>query len=229
MKTMRIGMGVAMAALAAAGCATKGYVNRQVRAQADTSRMAWTASDSALRNQITTETKSEIAAVKTDVESVKASVTQLRQDLNMLRDSLGAKITAMENLTQFIFPVTFAYDDATVRDQDRPTLDKFAQVVNKHYSGALMTVEGFADPSGSAGYNRRLSERRAQAVVEYLQGAGLSSVTLRPVGMGETRLVVDGASRDEPGAEQNRRVVFVVESINAPRKDSTTTTTTANR
>ena len=228
MTTMRICTGVAIAALAEAGCATKGYVNRQVRAMADTSRMAWSAGDSAVRTELRTETKTEISGVRTEVDGVKTKVAALQQDLNLLRDSLGAKITAMENGTKFIFPVTFAYDDATVRDQDRPMLDKFAQVVSKHYNGSLMTVEGFADPSGSAAYNRRLSQRRAQAVVEYLQGNGLSGVTLRSVGMGEARPVVEGASHDEPGAESNRRVVFVVESLTA-RTDSMTTTTTANR
>jgi hypothetical protein len=35
------------------------------------------------------------------------------------------------------------------------------------------------------------------------------------VGLGETRQVVEGASRDDPGADANRRVVFVIEGIRA--------------
>jgi outer membrane protein OmpA-like peptidoglycan-associated protein len=38
---------------------------------------------------------------------------------------------------------------------------------------------------------------------------------IRAVGYGKTRLVVPNASKDQPGADQNRRVVFVVESAQA--------------
>jgi peptidoglycan-associated lipoprotein len=198
--------GAVMAVLMTAGCATKGYVRTQVQAAADTSRMGWTAGDSSVRQ--------ELGQVRTDVDTLKSNVSTLRQDLTVLRDSLGARIIAMEKGLQFILPVTFAFDDATVSDEDRPALDQFAGVVGKHFQGAVVTVEGFADPAGSAAYNRRLSLERAENVVEYLNQAGLSGVTIRPVGLGETRLVVEGAARDMPGADANRRVVFVIEGIN---------------
>jgi outer membrane protein OmpA-like peptidoglycan-associated protein len=200
--------GVALAVLLTAGCATKGYVRNQVQLAADTSRMGWTAGDSSVRQ--------EVVQVRTDVDSLKTNVSNLRQELAVLRDSLGARIIAMEDGLKFIFPVTFAFDDATVREEDRPALDRFAGVVNKHYQGAIVTVEGFADPAGSAAYNRRLSTERAENVIAHLNTAGLSGVTLRAVGLGETRLVVEGASRDDPGADANRRVVFVIEGIGRP-------------
>ena len=203
---------VAMVSLTAGACATKGYVREQVMAAADTSRMAWTAGDSATRTEMTTQ----IASVRTDVDSVKSEVASLRNDLQALRTEFGAQITAMENGMKFAMPVTFGFDDANVREQDQPVLDRFAEVVNKHYSGSLLTVEGFADPAGSSAYNRRLSQQRAENVIAYLTQAGLTSVTLRPVGMGETRAVVEGAYNDMPGADTNRRVVFVIESATAP-------------
>jgi outer membrane protein OmpA-like peptidoglycan-associated protein len=203
---MRRLAGAVLAALMTAGCATKGYVRTQVQAAADTSRMGWTAGDSAVRQ--------ELGQVRTDVDTLKSNVSSLRQELTVLRDSLGARIIAMEEGLKFIFPVTFAFDDATVREQDRPALDRFAGVVGKHFQGAVVTVEGFADPAGSASYNRRLSNERAENVVAYLNQAGLSGVTIRSVGLGETRQVVEGASRDMPGADANRRVVFVIEGIN---------------
>jgi outer membrane protein OmpA-like peptidoglycan-associated protein len=57
-----------------------------------------------------------------------------------------------------------------------------------------------------------LSKRRAESVASYLSQAGLTGVDMRTVGYGETRQVVKGAQKDAPGAESNRRVVFVVES-----------------
>jgi peptidoglycan-associated lipoprotein len=209
MGIMRAGAVLTLIGLSATGCATKGYVMQQIRAAQDTSRTQWTAGDAAVRSDLTTK----VSGVQTDVDSVKMEVASLRRDLDMLRDSVGATITALEHGMEFAMPVTFAFDDATVRTQDRPKLELFAKVVNRHYAGSTVTVEGFADPAGSAAYNRELSKNRAESVADYLARAGLSSaITLRSVGMGETRQVVRGAARDMPGAESNRRVVFVIES-----------------
>jgi peptidoglycan-associated lipoprotein len=111
-----------------------------------------------------------------------------------------------------MMPVNFAFDDATVRTDDAPVLGRFAKVVQKYYPGSKVTIEGFADPAGSNRYNLVLSQRRATAVREYLVSQGLTGNELSVVGYGKTRLVAPGASRDQPGAEMNRRVTFVIES-----------------
>jgi len=110
------------------------------------------------------------------------------------------------------FPVNFAFDDATVRTEDEAAITRFAEVANRHFVGSVITVEGFADPAGTQGYNLDLSRRRADAVRSMLLSKGLSSENVRAVGYGKSRLVVPGASHDEPGAELNRRVVFVIET-----------------
>ncbi|HNV77221.1 MAG: OmpA family protein [Gemmatimonadetes bacterium] len=195
---------VALAAVTLSACATKGFVRNTVETGLSTERVARAQGDSALSGELST-VKGEVATLKTDVAA-------LRRDLTALRTEFGAKITAMENGMKFAFPVTFAFDDASVRDEDRPSLDRFVQVVNKYYGGALLTVEGFADPAGSAMYNNALSKRRAESVASYLTQAGVQGVSMRTVGMGEARLVVEGAERDQPGAQANRRVVFVIET-----------------
>lgn len=204
MKSIRILSATALAAVALSACATKGYVRNQVETGLTTERTERVAADSALGNDLTA-VKGEVAGLKTDVAA-------LRNDLTALRTEFGAKITAMENGMKFAFPVTFAFDDATVRDEDRAALDRFVSVVNKYYGGTLITVEGFADPAGSPRYNLDLSKRRAESVATYMTQAGVQGVSLRTVGMGEARQVVQGAERDQPGAQANRRVVFVVET-----------------
>ncbi|MCC6931321.1 MAG: OmpA family protein [Gemmatimonadaceae bacterium] len=194
----------ALAAMALSACATKGYVRNTVETGLSAERVARAQGDSALSGDITS-VKSEVATLKTDVAA-------LRRDLTALRTEFGAKITAMENGMKFAFPVTFAFDDASVRDEDRPQLDRFVQVVNKYYGGALVTVEGFADPAGSPRYNEALSKRRAESVASYLTQAGVQGISMRTIGLGEVRQVVQGAERDMPGAQANRRVVFVVET-----------------
>ena len=183
----------AAGAVMLSGCATKGYVNKNVAAE----RNERIAADSA--------TGRDVAALRTDLNA-------LRNDLNTLRTEFGARITAMEEGVKFAFPVHFAFDDATVRPQDQAALDRFSQVVGKYYGGAQITVEGFADPAGSTRYNMGLSKRRADAVREYLVSKGMTDAQLRTIGYGESRQVREGAAANDEGAELNRRVVFVVET-----------------
>jgi outer membrane protein OmpA-like peptidoglycan-associated protein len=188
-------------------CATKGFVRKEVAqvSQQVTREHAWT--DSA----ITAERSARTAAD----QQLTTDLASLRTDLTALRTEFGAKIAQVEDGLRFAMPVKFAFDDATVRDEDRAALERFAKVVQKYYPGATITVEGFADPRGAANYNLNLSRRRADNVREFLTAQGLDGTKLRSVGMGETRLVVVGAAKDDPGADQNRRVVFVVESADA--------------
>jgi peptidoglycan-associated lipoprotein len=178
-------------------CATKGYVNKRVDAQA-------VAQTAALDSERTARTQAD--------EATKAELASLRKDIDSLRTEFGAKITQVAEGMKFAFPVHFAYNDATVRTEDAAALDRFANIVSKHYNGAKVTVEGFADPAGSSRYNVGLSQRRAEAVKAYVSSKGLDASLINTVGYGETRQVTRGASGDQPGAELNRRVVFVIES-----------------
>ena len=130
-----------------------------------------------------------------------------------MRTEFGAKITAMEDGMHFDMPVHFSFNDATVRNEDQPVLDRFTHVTQQYYPGSKITIEGFADPAGSVRYNIGLSQHRAEAVKAYLIGKGLSTIDLYTVGYGETRLVTPKAWGDQAGADLNRRVVFVVESV----------------
>jgi peptidoglycan-associated lipoprotein len=174
-------------------CVTKGTFRREMNDR---------------RNEIRAEASARTAADS----ALQGEVATLRNDLQGLRTEFGARITAMEEGIRFAFPVNFAFDDATIRPEDQAALDRFAQVAQKYYNGATITVEGFADPAGSTRYNIDLSQRRAESVRQYLVSKGMSDTNLRPMGYGETRQVVPGAQRDDQGAELNRRVVFVIET-----------------
>ncbi len=187
---------VLIGSLVATGCATKGALKSAVADQ-----------QAALKAGLDQERSERTAAD----EKLASDLSQLRADLDQMRADYDAKIEAVAEGLKFVLPVHFAYDDAQVRPQDDPALNAFASIVNKHYTGALVTVEGFADPAGSVGYNKKLSERRAEAVRDRLVEGGIQA-QVRPVGYGETRLVVPDAAKDDPGAELNRRVVFVIES-----------------
>jgi peptidoglycan-associated lipoprotein len=196
-RAARIGALVAFAPVMLTACATKGYVRQQVANQAAITDSALVAE----RN----------ARVSGDQENA-AAIAALRTDLDAMRRDFGAKIAQVEDGLRFAMPVTFGFNEDAVGEDDKAALTRFATVAQKYYPGATITVEGFADPAGSARYNLALSRRRAENVRGFLTTQGLDGSTLRVVGMGETRLVVNGATKDDPGAEQNRRVVFVIEN-----------------
>jgi outer membrane protein OmpA-like peptidoglycan-associated protein len=193
--------------LLVAGCATRGALQKAMseqRTSLATERTERVATDSA--------TQQDVAALRNDQQSLRSELQALRNDLQSLRSEFGAKIAMVETGMQFAMPVNFDFDEAMVRDRDRAALGRFAQVVGRYYQGSLITVEGFADPAGTTRYNLELSRRRADAVKGYLVTQGIPEQLVKTVGYGKSRLVVPGASRDQTGAESNRRVVFVVES-----------------
>ena len=190
-----------MSAFVLTGCATKGALRDAVAEE----RAAWNAAVAAERSE----------RVSAD-ERLAADLTALRTDLGALRTQFGAEIEAVAQGLQFILPVHFGFDDATVAADATTALERFADIVSRHYTGSIVTVEGFADPAGAARYNVALSTRRAEAVRDYLVQHGISA-QLRVVGYGEDRLVVPNAEKDDPGAELNRRVVFVIETPAAGR------------
>lgn len=147
------------------------------------------------------------------IEDLEGRVSDLESDLQDLRDNFQARISELEEGLRFTMPVHFEFDQAQIRSVDRPLLDRFASVVQEHYSGATLTVEGFTDPAGSDAYNDQLSMERARAVKQYLvDNGGLNGDRIRTVGYGEadSRLVSDERGPGQQGLE-NRRVTFVVE------------------
>ena len=138
----------------------------------------------------------------------------LEQEFQAFRAEYKVSMEKMQGMLKFNVPVHFDYDRADVRDGDRPVLDRFAVVVKQYYPGALITVEGFADPSGSAGYNMQLGKRRADAVKGYLATAGgFDNEHIKTVSYGEARnrQVVAGAAGPGDKGVENRRVALVID------------------
>jgi outer membrane protein OmpA-like peptidoglycan-associated protein len=117
----------------------------------------------------------------------------------------GSQVDAQGCECDFSLSLKFAFDSATLNDQDKRQLDDLA-VRLKNANWAIGTVEGHTDSIGSDAYNQGLSERRARAVVDYLASKGLDRSRATVVGHGESRPVADNAT--EAGRAQNRRVVI---------------------
>src|SRR3954466_5249360 len=93
------------------------------------------------------------SALAQQLGMVRGDVQALRSDLNSMRTEFGAKITAMEDGLHFALPVTFNYDDASLNTENQPAIARFTKIAQSYYPGSKVTVEGFADPAGTARYN----------------------------------------------------------------------------
>ena len=141
-------------------------------------------------------------------------MNSLESDLRALRNDYNATVERMQGMLKFNVPVHFAFDEAEVRELDKPVLDRFAAVVKQYYADALVTVEGFADPAGSEAYNVRLGKSRADAVKQYLTTAGgLSPDMVKTVSYGEAadRQVMPGERGPGVTGIENRRVAMVID------------------
>ncbi len=103
--------------------------------------------------------------------------------------------------------VLFDTDSATLRTASLGTLNDIAGVLGR-YPDATLTVVGYTDSTGSEVHNQELSERRAQAVRNYLVSSGVVGNRITAVGLGESDPIASNLS--DEGRQQNRRVEFRV-------------------
>lgn len=145
-------------------------------------------------------------------QSLQQQINSLQQDMQSHFAKYDTQITAMQGRIRVDTVAHFAFNQATLQDQDKAMLDEFAKVMRAHHSDALVTVEGFADPAGSTAYNKRLGQKRANAVRNYLvNDDGMSAGQVRAVSYGEShnRQVKPGATR--AAGEPNRRASLVID------------------
>ena len=142
-------------------------------------------------------------------------IDAIKQQMQSQFSKYDSQITAMQGRVSIDTVAHFAFNSATLDEQDKPALQDFAATLAKHHPGVLVTVEGFADPAGSRAYNHRLGMRRADAVRDFLVQSGINADQVRAVSYGKdaNRQVVKGASHDR-GAD-NRRVSLTVDSSGA--------------
>ncbi len=153
-------------------------------------------------------TEAQMAQLEARLDGIARGLSGLEREFNVT-------VQRLETAVRFDMPVYFDFDKANLRPEDLPVLERFAGVVGQYYPDALLTVEGFTDPSGSATYNLALGQRRAEAVQRYLiESADFSPDHVRAVSYGEdsARLVAPGQGGQQAGWE-NRRVVLVIEHV----------------
>jgi outer membrane protein OmpA-like peptidoglycan-associated protein/tetratricopeptide (TPR) repeat protein len=110
--------------------------------------------------------------------------------------------------SQVIRNIYFDFGTARLKDESNPELDKLLKVLeeNPRY---IIEISGHTDNVGGKDFNKWLSERRAQAVVNYMIRKGQSEGRFLVEGYGEERPLASNDDEDL-GRELNRRVEFKV-------------------
>ena len=180
----------------ASGCASDQYVKRD---EFDSTVAGLRATDA------------ELAA---DLQGFRGQFTEMTRDLHSRFASYDATIGNLSGRLRVEMSAHFGYDDATLRDADKPALDEFSKVVKDYEPNIVVTVEGFTDPAGDPKYNEWLGQERANAVRDYLVNVGgLDGKAVRAVSYGEdSRRMLRPGQWGESGA-QNRRVSLVVDYV----------------
>jgi outer membrane protein OmpA-like peptidoglycan-associated protein len=127
--------------------------------------------------------------------------------------ALEMKETATEIRIEMPADVLFDFDKAVIRPDAAKVLAQAADVLRRH-SKRRAVIEGHTDGRGRDDYNQRLSERRAQAVKQWLQKREDLKMSLATKGWGAKRPVAPNAkpdgSDDPEGRQKNRRVEIVI-------------------
>ena len=104
-------------------------------------------------------------------------------------------------------PILFDTNKDTIRSVSYIVLGRLAAVA-KTCPTRTVEIGAHTDTDGTPAYNQDLSERRAQAVVEYLVREGVAGTMLKPAGFGETKPIAPNDTAENK--QKNRRVEFVV-------------------
>ncbi|NWF66684.1 MAG: OmpA family protein [Campylobacterales bacterium] len=115
----------------------------------------------------------------------------------------GLKVDKKGCALNYNFYVNFDFDKADIKAQYYPKVKEFAEIM-KNNPALKATIEGHTDAQGSDAYNQKLSQKRADSVMNALIKEGIAKDRLKAVGYGKTKPVADNATSE--GRYQNRRV-----------------------
>ena len=199
------------------GCSSKNYVRSQTAPiiQQTNNLDAKTASDH--RTIMDTDDRAQKGIAKAqgtadaaDQHALAAgqsadAATRSAQEAYNRVDTLSGVVANLDNYKSIAdVSVTFGFDKAVLTASDKKTLDDFAASLAEKRS-YILAVTGGTDSTGDANYNYGLSQRRADAVVNYLSTKyGIAPHKFYLIGIGKDQQVAD--DKTAAGRAKNRRV-----------------------
>jgi outer membrane protein OmpA-like peptidoglycan-associated protein len=136
-------------------------------------------------------------------------------DMGGKTQDLQVKETATEIRIELAADVLFDFDKATIKPEAATALHNVAEIIKDKGKGRSVRIDGHTDGKGGDDYNRKLSERRADSVRQWLvQKEGLAQVKMTTQGFGASKPVAPNANKDgsdnPEGRQKNRRVEIVL-------------------
>ena len=199
------------------GCSSKNYVRSQTAPVIDHTNQldAKTATDH--RNIVNTDERTQkgiaqaqSAADTADQHALAAgqsadSASRNAQDAYNRVDTLNGVIANLDNYKSIAdTSVTFGFDKSALTASDKKALDDFAASLAGKRS-YILAVTGGTDSTGDANYNYQLSQRRADAVVNYLAKTySIAPHKFYLIGIGKDQEVASNKTAE--GRAKNRRV-----------------------
>jgi OmpA-OmpF porin, OOP family len=199
------------------GCATKNYVRSEVTPVINNVNELDDQTAKNTRAIRDTDARAQQAIqqvnAKADAADQKAlAAGRAADEANQNATKAGTRVTSLagtvENLDNYKpvneTTVLFGFDKAQLTRKDKQTLDDFAQQMQgqKHY---IVQVEGYTDSTGPADYNYQLSQRRADAVIQYLaQTYNVPAYKIFLIGLGKDNPAAQNTTA--AGRAKNRRV-----------------------
>lgn len=208
-RTAAVVIGMAALALGFSGCATKTYVQEQVG-------QATKATDAKVG-----EVQKQVEATQTDVTALKNSDRDQNAKIAQLSDTARDALTRAQEagklaMGKFLYEVTltdesvkFPLNVSELSKGAKEALDAFAEKIRTENKNVYVEVQGHADSTGSAAYNLKLGQARAEAVMRYLSVQhGFPLHRMNVISYGAAKPVADNKTKD--GRAKNRRVALVV-------------------
>jgi OOP family OmpA-OmpF porin len=123
------------------------------------------------------------------------------------------------NVVRILQQVHFAYGSATILPESFPMLQEITNLLKANKGIKKMSIEGHTDNRGAADLNKKLSQNRANSVMNWLVQHGIEGARLEAHGYGMEKPIEDNAT--DEGRAKNRRVEFKIldeEDSNKPQK-----------
>jgi outer membrane protein OmpA-like peptidoglycan-associated protein len=168
---------------------------QQAQAQAAAAQQAANAADQ--QRQLAEQQRQEAIQQK---EAMRARLLAQLNQVLQTRDTARGLIVSMPD-------VLFAFNKYDLKPEARERLAKISGIVLA-YPDLKLQIEGYTDSIGSDEYNQTLSDKRAEAVRDYLVTSGVSMNNVAARGMGKADPVADNSTA--AGRQLNRRVEMIV-------------------
>lgn len=201
------------------GCATKSYVDKQVDKALVSGiglvRTQMEGNISELQKEVS-EVRQDVSATRDDVKGLKDSVADQATQLSLVKDALAraqegglAKGKLLYEAILSEESVSFGFNQSELSADAKAALDNFADILIRENKNVYLEVQGHTDNLGSAKYNLKLGQDRAEAIKRYLHDKyEIPLHRINTFSYGETKPVV--ANDTESNRAKNRRVVIMV-------------------